>query len=220
MHKEPKVREGASAALEAIANGSVHERKRLLEEDIIRRLIDHEERLEQSQINLLSSVIPKLAIDYLKAGKMGLILTLVDHQQHQIRIAATKSVAIIAGGTLEQKTCLRDALLPRLGQASPLLLEVAATCFSRALAHDLVVDGDFIRLFHIFQIEDVRVRESVITELRSYIQGSDEAARRRLVDAGILPARFQAYTPTKDDLVIQLASFPYSGRHSLKTTVD
>jgi hypothetical protein len=79
MHKEPKVREGASAALEAIANGSVHERKRLLEEDIIRRLIDHEERLEQSQINLLSSVIPKLAIDYLKAGKMGLILTLVEY---------------------------------------------------------------------------------------------------------------------------------------------
>lgn len=115
-------------------------------------------------------------------------------------------MAIIAGGTLEQKTCLRDALLPRLGQASPLLLEVAATCFSRALAHDLVVDGDFVRLFHIFQIEDVRVRESVITELRSYIQGSDEAARRRLVDAGILPAILQAYTPTKDDLVIFMST--------------
>lgn len=78
MHKEPKVREGAAAALEAIAKGSGQERKQLLEEEIIERLIGHEERLEQTQLYLLSSIIPKLAIDYLNAGKIELILKLVE----------------------------------------------------------------------------------------------------------------------------------------------
>jgi hypothetical protein len=110
-------------------------------------------------------------------------------------------VAIIAGGGLEERICLGDALLPRLTQASTLLCEVAASCLSRGLAHDLVVDDDFTQLFRIFQIEDVRVRESIITELRAHIQGSDEAARRRLVDAGILPAILQAYDASNDDLL-------------------
>ena len=78
LHKEPKVQEGAAAALEIIASGSVLERKRLLEQDIIGKLIGHEESLEQTQLRLLSSVIPKLAIDYLNAGKMDLILKLVE----------------------------------------------------------------------------------------------------------------------------------------------
>jgi hypothetical protein len=79
MHKEPKVQEGAAAALEIIANGSALERKRLLEQDIIGKLICQEEHLEQTQLRLLSSVIPKLAIDYLNAGKMELILKLVEY---------------------------------------------------------------------------------------------------------------------------------------------
>jgi hypothetical protein len=44
-------------------------------------------------------------------------------------------------------------------QASSLLCEVAASCFSRSLAHDLVVESDFIRLFRILKIEDSRVCE-------------------------------------------------------------
>ena len=79
MHKEPKVQEGAAAALELIANGSVLERKRLLEQDIIGKLIGHEARLEQTQLRLVSSVIPKLAIDYLNAGRMELIIKLVEY---------------------------------------------------------------------------------------------------------------------------------------------
>ena len=111
-------------------------------------------------------------------------------------------MAIIAGGTSEQKAGLRDALLPRLDQASPLLCEVAASCFSRSLAHDLVVDSDFIRLFRILKNEDARVREPIIVELRDHIQGSDETARRSLVDAGILPVILPARgNQTKDDLL-------------------
>lgn len=78
-HNQPKVREGASAALDTIANGTGPERKQLLEENIIERLIGHEERLDQTQLHILSSIIPKLAIDYLNAGKTELILTLVEY---------------------------------------------------------------------------------------------------------------------------------------------
>ena len=112
-------------------------------------------------------------------------------------------MVIIAGGTSEQKADLRDALLPRLDQASPLLCEVASY-FSKSSAHDLVVDCNLIQLFRILRSEDTRVRELIIIELRDHIQGSDETARRSLVDAGILPAILLAYTrsnQTKDDLL-------------------
>lgn len=79
MHNQPKVREGAAAALEVIASGSTQDRKRLLEENIIERLIGQEEHLEPTQLHLLSSVVPKLAIDYLNTGKMNLILKLVEY---------------------------------------------------------------------------------------------------------------------------------------------
>ena len=79
MHKEPKVQEGAAAALEIIANGAALERKRLLEQDIIGKLIGHDESLEQTPLRLMSSVIPKLAIDYLNAGRIGMILKLVEY---------------------------------------------------------------------------------------------------------------------------------------------
>jgi hypothetical protein len=108
---------------------------------------------------------------------------------------------IIASGSMQQKACLRDALLPRLDQASSLLREVAANCLSRSLAHDLVVGGDFILIFRILHSEDARLREPIIAELQAHIQESDETGRRRLVDARILPEILQAYAPAKDDLL-------------------
>ena len=79
MHNEPKVQEGAAAALEIIANGSDLERKRLLEQEIIGKLTGHGASLEQTQLRLMSSVIPKLAIDYLNAGRIELIIKLVEY---------------------------------------------------------------------------------------------------------------------------------------------
>ena len=64
-----------------------------------------------------------------------------------------------------------------------------------------MVDSDFIRLFRLLKNEDARVREPIIIELRDLIQGSDETARRSLVDAGILPVILPTYSNhTKDDL--------------------
>ena len=111
-------------------------------------------------------------------------------------------MAIIAGGNSEQKDGLRDALLPHLDHASPLLREAAANCLSRSLAHDLVVSSDFVRLFRILENEDARLRKPIILELRDHIQASDETARRSLVDAGILSAILSANSnQIKDDLL-------------------
>lgn len=79
MHKEPKIQEGAASALEIIASGAVLERKRLFEQDIIGKLTGNDECLGQTQLRLLSSVIPKLVIDYLNAGRIELILKLVEY---------------------------------------------------------------------------------------------------------------------------------------------
>jgi hypothetical protein len=78
VHKEPKVRDGAAAALEAISSGSPRDRKFLLEEDIIERLVGHEEHLEQTQIHVLASTVPLLAFDYLEAGKVDVVFRLVE----------------------------------------------------------------------------------------------------------------------------------------------
>lgn len=78
VHKEPKVRDGAAAAVEAISGGSAQDRKHLLEEDIIQRLVGHDEPLEQIQTHLLALIIPMLALDYLEAGKIDLIFRLVE----------------------------------------------------------------------------------------------------------------------------------------------
>ena len=131
-------------------------------------------------------------------------------------------MAIIAGGTTEQKAGLRDALLPRLDQASPLLREVAASCFSRSLAHDLVVDSDFGKLFRILQNDDARVRKPIIAELRDHIQRSDETARRCLVDADILSVILPAHSnQTKDDLLSFMTTvLPILGPSLLRATVD
>ena len=56
----------------------------------------------------------------------------------------SKAIVIIASGSMQQKACLWDALLPQLDQASSLLREVAAHCLSQSLALDLVVGGNFI----------------------------------------------------------------------------
>ena len=102
----------------------------------------------------------------------------------------------ITGGTSGQKAALREALL---SHPSPSLGENVV----RSLAHDLVVDGDFIRLFSKLKNEDARVRKPIIAELCDYIQESDETARRSLVDAGILSAILPAHSSnqTKDDLL-------------------
>jgi hypothetical protein len=77
--EEPRIREGASAAIEGIANGSVHDRKHLLDEDILERLIGSDGRLEQTELQLSATIIPKLSLDYVRAGKVDLILALVEY---------------------------------------------------------------------------------------------------------------------------------------------
>lgn len=97
---------------------------------------------------------------------------------------------------------MRHALLPRLDDAPATLLDAAAGCLSRVLARDLVLDGDYVQLFHLFANEDPRIRAPVIAELWSFIQASDETARRRIVDADILSAILQADSHGKDDLIL------------------
>jgi hypothetical protein len=86
--------------------------------------------------------------------------------------------------------------------ASAVLHEVASNCLSRTLTRDLVSDGDYIQLFRLFENEDPRIRAPVIAELYTLIQASDETARRRIVDADILPAILRADTHGKDDLAL------------------
>jgi len=201
--EQPQIREGASAAIENIANGSVNDRKHLLDVDILERLIGSDERLGQTELQLSSTIIPKLALDYLRAGKADFILGLVDHHQQHIRVAANRSVAAIVGGAPEDRAKLRHALLPRLNGASSsaALRDVAANSLSRMLARDIIKDGDYVQLFRLFENGDPRIRAPVIAELRSFIQASDETARRRIVDADILPAILHADIHGKDDLI-------------------
>lgn len=117
-------------------------------------------------------------------------------------MATNKSVATIVGGTVDDRTILRHALLPRLDGGSAALREIASTCLSRALARDMILDWDCIQLFRLFGNEDPRIRAPIIAELRTFIQTSDEAARRRMVDADILPAILQADTNGKEDLIL------------------
>jgi hypothetical protein len=78
VSEEPKISAGASAALEAIASGSMQERKHLLDEDIIERLSGSQGRNDQTVLLLVSTLISKLVIDYLRVGKMSFILSLVE----------------------------------------------------------------------------------------------------------------------------------------------
>jgi hypothetical protein len=123
------------------------------------------------------------------------------HNQQHIRVAANKSVTAIVGGAPEDRTRLRHALLPRLNGASAALREVAVNSLSRSLTRDIIKDGDFLQLFRLFENGEPRIRAPVITELRSFIQASDETARRRIVDADILPAILQADLHGKTDLI-------------------
>jgi hypothetical protein len=74
-----QIREGASAAVQIISNGSADERKNLVDADILERLIGNNERdLEQMELQLSSLLLLNLALDYLRAGKVDFILTLVE----------------------------------------------------------------------------------------------------------------------------------------------
>ena len=126
------------------------------------------------------------------------------HTQQRLRAAATRAVTTMVGGAREDRAKLRHALLPRLnGPSTPsaALREVAASSLSRMLARDMVKDGDLLQLFRLFENGDPRIRAPVIAELRTLIQASDETARRRIVDANILPAILHAGFHGKDDLI-------------------
>ena len=75
---EQQIREGASTAIETIANGSASDRKYLLDVDILERLIGSEVPLGQMELQLLSTIIPKVSLDYLRAGKADFMLGLVE----------------------------------------------------------------------------------------------------------------------------------------------
>lgn len=96
---------------------------------------------------------------------------------------------------------MRCALLPLLNGATPLLREVASDCLSRALAHDLILDGDYAQLFRLLEDEDIRIRAPAISELSHHIQASEEAIRGRIVDGNILSVILHAATSDKDDLI-------------------
>jgi hypothetical protein len=117
-------------------------------------------------------------------------------------VAANQSVATIVGGTANDRTILRHALLPRLDGGSVALYEITSTCLSRALACDMILDWDFIQLFRLFRNKDPCIRAPIVAELRTFIQTSDETARRRIVDADILPAILQADMNGKEDLIL------------------
>ena len=95
-------------------------------------------------------------------------------------MATNKSIYNIVGGTADDRTILRHALLLRLDGGSAALREIASTCLSRALARDMILDWDFIQLFRLLGNEDRRIRAPIIAELQTLIQTSDEAARRRM----------------------------------------
>ena len=77
-YNEPKIREGASGAIEAIASGSNLDRDHLMADDVLERLVGGSERLAQTELHLCATITPKLAVDYLHANKLNLILTLVE----------------------------------------------------------------------------------------------------------------------------------------------
>lgn len=82
-----------------------------------------------------------------------------------------------------------------------MLRDVASNCLSRAIAHDLVVEGDYVQLFCLLDNDDPRIRAPIVTELQKHIQASDEVVRRRIVDADILPATLAAVNG-RDDLIL------------------
>jgi hypothetical protein len=91
-HNEPKIREGASSAIEAIASGSDLDRSRLMAEDIFERLLGGNEPLDQRELGLCATIIPKLAVDYLHANKLNFIFTLVEYVTLSAKCASTYCV--------------------------------------------------------------------------------------------------------------------------------
>lgn len=119
-------------------------------------------------------------------------------------MAATRSVSDIIGGTSDDRISLRHALFLRLNGASAVFRETISNCLSRAIAHDLVVEEDYIQLLGLMGNDDPRIRAPVIAELQKHILASDEVVRRRIVDADVLPTTL-ASANGKEDLIIFIA---------------
>lgn len=77
-YNEPKIREGASGAIEAIASGSNVDRSHLMADDVLERLLGGNEQLAQTELQLCATILPKLAVDYLHASKLDFIFTLIE----------------------------------------------------------------------------------------------------------------------------------------------
>ena len=78
-YDEPKIRDGASGAIEAIASGSDRDRNYLMSEDVLERLLGGNQQLGPKELQLCTAVIPKLAVDYLHANKLDFIFALVEY---------------------------------------------------------------------------------------------------------------------------------------------
>jgi hypothetical protein len=79
FHEDAAVQSGACAALESVANGTSEDRQFLLNEGILERLIRSSETLGPSELRLASIIIPKLALEYIRARKVTFILTLIEY---------------------------------------------------------------------------------------------------------------------------------------------
>jgi hypothetical protein len=124
------------------------------------------------------------------------------HRQEAISSAASAAVIAIAGGAEHERRALREVLLPLLGGASSALCGLTAKCLERALARDLMSDGDYKQAFNLLQHQDPRIGEPVISVLRHYIPTSTAIVRTKLVDAGLLDAILQAsVNGTRDSLI-------------------
>jgi hypothetical protein len=212
----PKIREGASSAIEVIANGFERDRKCLLDQDIIETVTGRHDETSPVSAKLAGTIITRLAMDYINAGRVHLIVTLVEcvftriilfspcltdylsHEQEPVRLAAIKSVTNVAGGADHERKALRDTLLPLLRNPSVALRDVASACLKQTLARDLITEGDFKQVFDLLENEEPCIRAPVITELGRHIHASNETARRTLVDAGILSATMHALTTVED----------------------
>jgi hypothetical protein len=78
FHEDSTVQSGACAALESVANGTSEDRQLLLNEGTPEKPIQSSESLGHSELRLASIIIPKLALEYIRARKVTLTLTLIE----------------------------------------------------------------------------------------------------------------------------------------------
>ena len=72
-----QLREGSYIAVETIANGSERDRKVLLDEDIIERVTREYDEMSLATLKLAENVIKKLTSDYIRAGKIHILIPLI-----------------------------------------------------------------------------------------------------------------------------------------------